>query len=426
MREALAQMTKDGAESGSQPTVNMNVNLNVPARTRSVSVLLRSEDSRVELASVIKDVPGVDFFFLPRPVGMAGPFARGELRSDAVLVEIDASDTGDINYIRALKAAPALRGVPIVALTDGAKHLAALGAIRAGADDVVLTPINSNDLLEVLGRVIDANRINDPATLGRVVAFLHVSGGAGATTLAVNSAIAVAEHGRADGVCLLDMDVQYGNAASLLDISKASPVDVLIDEPARLDREMFERMVIKHDSGIDVLTAPRLPFALGSYRSDMVSNLIHLAKRRYAMVMVDLPAAIAPWTDVVLREAFVTFIVCTPNVTSVHRLVQFLRLMERERLNDLPFRVVLNRHHARGEGGDVSPQRFAKAIGRLVDYTIPNDYRLISESHNQGRAAISLKASSSFARAVMEMLSNELGSATLKPPGKPWWQLGSN
>src|SRR5579871_250647 len=267
------------------------MNANAPVRTRNVSVLLRSEDSRVELASALKDIPGADFFLLPRPVTMAGPFSRGEGRIDALMVEIDASDPTDINYVRVLRAAAALRGVPIVALTDSSKHLAALGAIRAGADDVVLTPINPNDLLEVLTRVAGAASAPELGNLGRLLTFVHVSGGSGATTLAVNSATALAEQGKADGVCLLDLDIQYGNAASLLDIGKASPVDVLIDEPGRLDREMFERMLIRHDNRIDVLTAPRLPFALQSYRSDMVTNLIQLAKRRYQVVVADLPAA---------------------------------------------------------------------------------------------------------------------------------------
>jgi len=257
-----------------------------------------------------------------------------------------------------------------------------------------------------------------------LIAFVHVSGGAGATTLAVNTAAALAQSEKTDGVCLLDLDVQYGNAASLLDIQKVSPVDVLIDEPARLDREMLESMLIPHDGGVNVLTAPKLPFALGSYRSEMVTNLIQLAKRRYSIVVADLPVALAPWTDVILREASVIFIVCTPNVTAVHRLVQFLRLMEREHLADLPYRIVLNRHHARGEGGDITPQRFSKAVGRPVDYTIPNDYRLISVSHNQGKPAISLGPSSRFAQQLTQMLSAELGGTTLKPIERPWWQLG--
>jgi len=153
----------------------------------------------------------------------------------------------------------------------------------------------------------------------------------------------------------------------------------------------------------------------------MIANLILLARRRFSVVIADLPVALAPWTDVVLREAAVIFVVCTPNVTSVHRLLQFLHLMEREHLADLPFRIVLNRHHAKSEGEDISNERFAKAIGRPVEYTIDNDYKLISLSHSQGQTAVSLKPSSRFAKQLTQMLVAELGSTVIGAGKRRWW-----
>lgn len=392
-----------------------------PVHPKNVSVLLRSESSRVDLAAQLKPIQGIDFNLMPRPVEVTGPFGRGDKRPDVVLVEVDPTDASDIGYIRALKAGRALGNTPIVALTESAKQLAALSAIRAGADDVLLMPIVEEDLYEVFGRVV--KDVAQPEDLGRLIAFVHVTGGAGATTLAVNSAALLAQSGGVD-VCLLDLDIQYGNAANLLDINKVSPTTDLIDEPARLDRDMLESMLINHDCGVRVLTAPQLPFALGSYRSDMVAKLLQIAKRRYPYVIVDLPVAIAPWTDVVLREAAVIYLVCTPSVTAVHRLVQFLRLMDREGLGELPFRIVLNRHHDRGEGADISESKFAKAIGRQVAHRISNDYGLISMSHNQGRPAISLRPKSRFAQQLSQMLSEELGSSAMKPIERSWWKLG--
>jgi pilus assembly protein CpaE len=393
----------------------------LPPPQRNATVLLRSEADRVNLASVFKQVEGTDFYMILRPSSTAAQFTRSGDPPAVLIVDIDASDANDISYIRALRAGP-IGHVPTIALVDGSKQLAAIGAIRAGADDVILKPANPQEVREALIRVAGIARPStETANLGRLIAFVHVTGGVGATTLAVNSATALANT-RKNDVCLLDLDVQYGNAGNLLDIRKASPVEVLIDEPARLDRDMLESMMIKHDNGVQVLTSPELPFALSSYRSDMVANLIQLARRRYSMVVVDLPVALAPWTDVVLREASVVYLICTPNVASVHRVVQFLRLMDRENLGNLPFRIVLNRHHDRGEGADVSESQFAKAIGRSVDYRISNDYGLISLSHNQGRPAISLKPNSRFSRQLTAMLAAELGESVLKPVERSWWQ----
>jgi len=47
----------------------------------------------------------------------------------------------------------------------------------------------------------------------------------------------------------------------------------------------------------------------------------------------------------------------------VHRVAQFLRLMEQENMANLPFRIVLNRHHDRGEGADVSEAQYCSTVG---------------------------------------------------------------
>jgi len=415
MKHEAQQVLASGAQPANVPGTKSMVDRPHP---KNVSVLLRSEGSRIELGSALKDIADIDLYLLMRPQSMMGPFGRGQTLPDVLLIEVDASDPVELNYIKTLKSG--LPHTPIVALMDGTKHLSALSAIRAGADDVVGTPINPHDLLEVLARVARPAGALLASNVGRLIAFVHVAGGTGATTLAVNSAAAIAQFGKADGVCLIDLDVQYGNAASLLDIQKVSPVDTLIDEPGRLDREMLDDLVVAHESGVSVLTAPRLPFALGSYRSDMVANLVHLAKRRYAITIVDLPVALAPSTDVVLREAAFVFIVCTPSVAAVHRVVQFMRLMEQEQLGHLPFRVVLNRYNS--SGVDISAQRFAKAIGRPVEYTIDNDYGLVSASHNHGKPAVNLKPTSRFAQQLTSMLSAELG-AIVEPGRRPWWQL---
>src|SRR5262249_55594533 len=148
------------------------------------------------------------------------------------------------------------------------------------------------------------------------------------------------------------------------------------------DREMLEGLMVKHQSGLRVLTAPRLPLSLSAYSADTVTSLMQIARRRFRYVVVDLPVAVAGWTDAILREATVVYVVCPPTVPAVHRLSQLLALLNQEGLGGLPLRIVINRYH--GRGSDVTTAQFAKAISREVDHTIPNDYGLISLSHNQG------------------------------------------
>jgi hypothetical protein len=65
---------------------------------------------------------------------------------------------------------------------------------------------------------------------------------------------------------------------------------------------------------------------------------------------------------------------------------------------------------------DISVAQFTKAIGRRVDHMIPNDYSLVSMSHEQGQPAVRLKPQSPFAIGVKDMLSADLGAKLFPKP----------
>jgi pilus assembly protein CpaE len=201
--------------------------------------------------------------------------------------------------------------------------------MRAGANDVLFKPVDPNEARDVLSRVMELKKIHRAGTsaVGRTIAFMHLSGGAGATTLAVNTASALAKTIRSRQSCLIDLDIQFGNAASLLDLPSTSPVQEFIDDPTRLDESMLESMMLRHQTGLQVLTAPRVLMPLSAYGSDGIRNLIDVAKRNYEYVIVDLPVALAPWTDSVLKSASVIYLVTSMSVPSAHRVTKFLDLL---------------------------------------------------------------------------------------------------
>lgn len=391
----------------------------------NVLVFLRSESNRVELTAQLKPIEGVSFQMHLQASPAAVAMLRGSQAVNLVLADIDVINPDDLEFIRQLKTNAF--GVPVVALVERGSEAAAVRAFRAGADDVLLKPVDIEEAREIFTRIGKAPELinKDNSKLGGAIAFIHVTGGAGATTLAVNSASLLADR-RGDGeTCLLDFDIQYGNAASLLDLSALSPIAELFDDPGRLDREMLEGMMIKYGTNLRVLTAPRHPFPLNAYSSETIRRIMDIAKRRFSHVVVDLPVALAPWTDVVLREAEFIYMVCTPSVASVHRLAQFISLLETEELADLPIKIVLNRHSSLNKGADISVAEFEKAIGRRVAHVIGNDYPLISASHGQGRPAVQLKPEGKFATQLGKMLSEDLRFEDAQP-GRKWrWPFGN-
>jgi len=323
-----------------------------------------------------------------------------------------------------LKSTCEATGSRIVVLADRESGAGALQAFRAGADDVLLKPINLAEAREVFSRLAGLPRGEESGSTGSVVVFMHVTGGAGATTCAVNAAYALTESGASRGCCLVDLDLQFGSAANLLDMPCSSSMTDLMSDPARLDRLMLESLMVRHPTGLQVLTAPRAPVPLSGLRSTTVSELLRLAKARFAHVVVDLPVALAPWTDVVLRAATQIYLVTPMTVPAAHRLARLLSLMRQQDLGHLPLKVVVNRGDSAGKGGAIAASQFTKAIGRSIDHVIPNDYGLVLQSHNQGTPASRLKPQGKFAQAIKDMLSADMGASAFAQTSRKFALFG--
>ena len=187
-----------------------------------------------------------------------------------------------------------------------------------------------------------------------------------------------------------------------LDLPGYSPVVDLVNKPERLDREMLEGMMMRHSSGLHVLTTPEAPLPVEAINSEIVERLLQIARNRYAYTVVDMPQTMTLWTDAVLRKSEVIYVVTQLNVPAIRQLRRWLSVLEHEGLGNLPIRVVVNRHipFGRMRNDNISLAQAAEALGREVDFTIQNDYELISQSLDQGMPAASIRSHSAVVRAI--------------------------
>ena len=382
-------------------------------------VICHTQAECVELQAALAPLKDVTVEAIVTLARLPGPMHKSVSVADLVLIDIDPDNAEDISLLRQLRQVAGLGTVPIIAVTSRLSDNAPLRLMRAGADDLLSKPIQLEEAREVFGRALEhrKSKRETGAALGKALVFMHLSGGAGATTLAVNAATALGHASQSKQACLLDLDIQLGNAASLLDISLASPIQDFIDDPQRIDADMLQSMMVRHPTGLQVLTAPRTLFPFSAYGAESVKSLIELAKRRFGYVVIDLPVALAPWTDAVLKSASVIYLVVPLSVPSAHRTVKFLEFLREEGITDLPLKLVGNRHHrGKGRGNEITAAQFQKAIGRKIDFLIPNDYSLVSLSHSQGKPAVRLKPNSAFTSALTEMLAHDFGKDVFPRP----------
>jgi pilus assembly protein CpaE len=222
------------------------------------------------------------------------------LAGDHVLVIIDAVREGrtPVEICKEIRGTPALAAVPVLCIAQTEDVEERVRFLEAGADDVMVKPFDARELeARVEALLLRFHRSRDlapavvpgaaGATSRRVVVFFSPKGGVGTTTLAVNSAVALAER-RPDRVALIDLDLQWGQVATHLNLRPTQTIgDLARDEQAFSQPELLRTYMVRHEAGLSVLCAPQRPDQAQLVGATQVGAMIESARRAFEIVVVD-------------------------------------------------------------------------------------------------------------------------------------------
>ena len=146
-------------------------------------------------------------------------------------------------------------------------------------------------------------------------------GGAGATSLLTQVAVRFAEREAAAGreVCLVDLDVQFGDAAFQLGLRPKLSVADLLDAAGRLDGALARSAAVQHPSGLNVIAAPPQMLPLEALQSDQLIEIVDRCESEFGTVLLDLPANWTNWSLSLLARSDLVLLVVDPSLPSLHR-----------------------------------------------------------------------------------------------------------
>jgi pilus assembly protein CpaE len=319
----------------------------------------------------------------------------------AAVVQVDPGVPASLKRFEDLAAATR---TPLIAAAYEPPLAVVRSLVRAGAHDVVPLPLEIADLETSLAPISDelAKRsIEASAANGRVVSVIKGVGGVGATSLIAQLAIRAAEieanYGRQ--VCLLDLDVQFGDAAFQLGLSPNLSVLDLADAGARLDGELLRATTTAHPSGLRVIAAPPSLVPLDSLTSDQLLQIVDVAKREFGTVFVDLPANWTNWSLSLLAQSDLVLLVTELSVSALNRARRQLDLIREQELGAVDLRVVVNRFE-KGLMKSVKPADVYRALGREVAYTIANDPAVMIPATERGVPISDIKRKSAVGKDI--------------------------
>ena len=270
-----------------------------------------------------------------------------ELSSAAVaVVQVDADTPASIKRFEKLAAQD---DKPLIAACYDPPLALVRALLRAGAHDVLPLPLSIDDLetsLAPLRDRMEATDVQADTSTGRLVAFIKSRGGVGATALATQLAcrFAASEARAGRECCLIDFDVQFGDAAFQLGLGPRLSVSDLVEAGSRLDGPLLRSTTVQHPSGLFVAAAPPELLPLDAVTSDQVIAITERAQREFGTVFVDLPASWTNWSLSLVARAHLVLLVTDLSVTGLHRARKQLKLLGEQGLGTIPLRVVLNRY----------------------------------------------------------------------------------
>jgi len=276
-----------------------------------------------------------------------------------------------------------------------------LRALQCGADHYVDQVDLEAEFKAWLSRLKSKQESAAPA--GHLLAVLGSSGGVGASTLAVNLATVLAKsHGKA---ILLDLNPGRGDLAALLDLKPPFSLADLCLNVTRLDRAIFEKMLVRHDSGVHLLGAPLMFGDTRVVSAQGVTQALALARIVFPVTVVDLEDCFHEEQAATLRQASKVLLLARLDFTSLRNARRILDHFQELDLDCRQVKVVINRS---GQPNELPAAEAEDALGLELSHFIPDDAKTLNGANNTGIPAV-LKEPAAKVSQSMVQLAAKLG-----------------
>jgi len=376
----------------------------------AVALIGPNEEWRAAAVTVLNSCGGSEICeFSSYPPALTDAPRMLEESYDAVLVDLDSDPAFALELVEAIGANGRATVMVYSSSTDPDLLVRCM---QAGAREFLTYPFSSDVVAEALIRAATRRPLaqGKAKTAGRLLAVMGAKGGAGATMLACNLAVALAQQ-RDQKTLLIDFDLPLGGAALNLGlVAEFSTIDAL-EATDRLDARFLSQLLVKHDSGVSLLAAPGR-VVQHRIESSSVERLIRVARQEFDNIVLDLGTQLDLMDTVVYREATTVYLVTQ---TSIPELRNSNRLISQYFSGPVPnLEIVINRAESRGLG--VSEEEINKALTKPAQWKIPNDYATVQKM--QIHASPLVLEDSAITRQIRKIATAVTGQEHVAAPAK--------
>jgi pilus assembly protein CpaE len=218
---------------------------------------------------------------------------------------------------------------------------------------------------------------------GHVISLCGAQGGSGATSIAINLALQIAETTKAK-VALLDLHLQNGETAVMLGVRPGPGLRIALEDPMRADTLFLERAAIEINDRVSLISADEELDARLDITEAGVRHVLGLLRQRFNYIVVDVPVPFPSSLHPVIALSRHVLVLLEAEVTGLRNTHALRTAVTNIAGKDRVF-TLLNRAD---RPGGLPRATIVKALGAEPDMVIPDLGKGMTQAVNFGVPAL--------------------------------------
>ncbi|MBR9829227.1 MAG: AAA family ATPase [Oceanospirillales bacterium] len=383
------------------------------AQQFSILIASRSTDALAQLKTSLALMPaGVDISCRLISNGHSDPLHGLERLPDLLIFRIGECWQAELE---SLCSRPQDMRIPTLIVSSESPSQAMRLSMKAGARDFFPEPLESGELQRVVDQLYRETLDQQGTLNARLTVVMNAKGGSGASLIATNLAHQLANGSRRK-VVLVDLDLQFGSLSHYLDLNPQRGIKQALENVEDLDGTALDGYLARHVSGLKVLSSePDRLLLNDEVSSEQLLQLFKLLAKDHQHLVVDLPRQVDLITTTVLEHADQVVLVLQQGITYLRDAARLIEVMRRELdIPDHRILVVVNRYD---KSAPISVDEIRQALKHQSILMIPNDFKHVCESLNNGIPLLEVARRAPISRALNALSEQVSGAGLVARPG---------
>jgi pilus assembly protein CpaE len=382
-----------------------------------VVVVDDSEETRENIKTLLSFEKGIEIIG-EASNGSEAVFIVKEAKPDIVLMDINMPVMDGIKASEEISIAAPESTVIIMSVQGESEYIKR--AMSAGARAFITKPFSGEELIGTVKATFEReSRRKDvkpvkaeapEAMESKIITVFSTKGGVGKTTIASNLAVSLARKTKKK-VALLDLDLQFGDIAIMLNVSAKNTISDLINDIHQLDVENADDYLVTHFSGVRILPAPVKPEYAEYITSSHVEKILKALRVNYHYLIIDTSASFHETVLTSLDMSDRILLVSTLDLPTIKNIKAGLDVMETLHYPKDKINIILNKAT---EQYGIKYKDFENTLKYPIKFYIPEDCQTVITSANKGFPFVMTRMETKVAKAVNN-ISDEISNEKEKP-----------